>query len=294
MVAPADRVLSLFWRGGYVEWSGTSMAAPHVSGAVALLYAALERDGRWPSPYEVERRLYDTAVKIQARPDYDPSFDGYGRIDIGAAIRSDMPTPEKPTPDGSTPDANFPPTSTPGPTPTVDLIGTEVAKALTATAAASTATITPATGVTPTLTATPMRTGTLTATPCSDPLCRARGTATARAIPTLTRQAVETAVRGTLAAPTATPTLTDPEALQTVEAEATLIYVRQWRYLPAVFSQRLPTPTPSSTPDATKAARLATVDAQLTERAALFTQTAEAGPSSTPSAAEIRLDWSHR
>jgi subtilisin family serine protease len=76
-------VLSTFWSladpvGGYACLSGTSMAAPHVSGALAVLR------GAGLSPEVAVQRLLDTAVDL-GDPGADPIF-GAGRIDLAAAL----------------------------------------------------------------------------------------------------------------------------------------------------------------------------------------------------------------
>lgn len=79
-------ILSTFWSPAdasraYACLSGTSMAAPHVSGGLALLRAA------GLSPAEAVQRLLDTAVDL-GEPGPDPVF-GAGRIDLAAAVALD-------------------------------------------------------------------------------------------------------------------------------------------------------------------------------------------------------------
>ncbi|MGQ0617980.1 MAG: S8 family serine peptidase [Acidimicrobiia bacterium] len=74
-------ILSTYWingADGYACLAGTSMAAPHVAGAAALLRAA------GLSPQETVDRLLATAVDLgPAGP--DPVF-GAGRVDVAAAL----------------------------------------------------------------------------------------------------------------------------------------------------------------------------------------------------------------
>jgi serine protease len=65
-------------------YEGTSMAAPHVSGAAALLIAS-RRIGASPSPTAIERHLESTARDI-GLPGWDPRY-GWGLLDAAAALR---------------------------------------------------------------------------------------------------------------------------------------------------------------------------------------------------------------
>jgi serine protease len=79
----APRTSSSYRRFGLPNgFVGTSMAAPHVSAAAALVIAS-GRAGRRPSPKAVEDRLKATAVDL-GRPGVD-EFYGAGRLDAAAA-----------------------------------------------------------------------------------------------------------------------------------------------------------------------------------------------------------------
>jgi len=86
--APGVFVNSAVPGGGYSgpNWSGTSMAAPHVAGLVALMVSADLADGyRDFDVDELERFMEATAVDLgPAGPDDDY---GYGRIDAYEAVR---------------------------------------------------------------------------------------------------------------------------------------------------------------------------------------------------------------
>jgi Subtilase family/Dickkopf N-terminal cysteine-rich region len=74
LLAPGSSITSLFLGGGTATASGTSVSAPHVAGAAALL---LEVDG-FLMPDEIKNTLMDTGVYV----------DGYPRINVLAAINS--------------------------------------------------------------------------------------------------------------------------------------------------------------------------------------------------------------
>ncbi len=102
-------ILSTYWapddpRSAYACLSGTSMAAAHVSGALALLLATgLEPD-------DAVTRMLATAVDI-GEPGPDPVF-GAGRLDVGAAIAAQPAAPpESPAP--TTPGTGVSPATTP-------------------------------------------------------------------------------------------------------------------------------------------------------------------------------------
>lgn len=122
LVAPGEQIASTVPGGGYGYGSGTSMATPHVTGAVALLRSIQPE----LTPDETLASLTQTARPLVTggrNPD-----SGYGLLQVGAAVAllvsgatttpSPTPTPT-PTP---TPDPNASPTPTPDPnaTPTPD------------------------------------------------------------------------------------------------------------------------------------------------------------------------------
>ena len=65
-------------------YEGTSMAAPHVAGVVALLIAT-KRLGPRPSPAQIEQHLEQTAVDA-GPPGFDPRY-GSGMLDAAAALQ---------------------------------------------------------------------------------------------------------------------------------------------------------------------------------------------------------------
>jgi serine protease AprX len=82
LVAPGERVDSTVLDGAWGELDGTSMAAPHVSGAAALLM------GRYPEligkPDRIKKILCDTATDLGR----DRSFQGHGMLDVLRALQS--------------------------------------------------------------------------------------------------------------------------------------------------------------------------------------------------------------
>jgi len=80
VVAPATTV-STTADGGFTRTSGTSFAAPHAAGVVALMQAASDRHLR---PVEIDRALLQTARYPGSTPP-DTRY-GYGVIDADAAV----------------------------------------------------------------------------------------------------------------------------------------------------------------------------------------------------------------
>ena len=96
LMAPGVSIASAYLDGRYAYASGTSFAAPHVAGVVALLL------GKEPSltPDGVRERLRSTAVNLG-----DSYYYGYGLVDAQAALGVEVPElpvptpqPEEPTP----------------------------------------------------------------------------------------------------------------------------------------------------------------------------------------------------
>ncbi|HEY7561594.1 MAG TPA: S8 family serine peptidase [Gaiellaceae bacterium] len=87
LVAPGIGVRTTDLFGLYTQQSGTSLAAPHVTGALALLLDAYPGS----TPTQLETALESGAVDLGA-PGPDDDF-GYGRLDILAAYDSMTPPP---------------------------------------------------------------------------------------------------------------------------------------------------------------------------------------------------------
>ena len=86
VTAPGEDVASAAPGGGYVESSGTSMSAPHVAGAAALLR---QRHSTW-TPAQIKSALVLTGDPIHngGAAEVNPLREGGGRIDL---VRADQP-----------------------------------------------------------------------------------------------------------------------------------------------------------------------------------------------------------
>ena len=83
VTAPGDEVASSVPGGAYATLSGTSMAAPHVAGAAALLQ---ERHPSW-SPAQIKSALMTTGAPVLLTHEVSPLKEGGGRIDLPRADR---------------------------------------------------------------------------------------------------------------------------------------------------------------------------------------------------------------
>ena len=81
LAAPGQGILSTVPGGGYASYSGTSMAAPHVAAAAALVLAQTPTVG-------VAARLNATAADLGS-PGYDATF-AHGRLNVVNALRAQI------------------------------------------------------------------------------------------------------------------------------------------------------------------------------------------------------------
>ena len=104
VVAPGVQIRSSIPGATYTRYSGTSMATPHVSGAVALIWSAAP----WLANHvpETEALLRATAVRLTSDQSCgevsgsaipNPVF-GWGRIDVFAAVSTALNSANPPAP----------------------------------------------------------------------------------------------------------------------------------------------------------------------------------------------------
>jgi subtilisin family serine protease len=83
LAAPGEQILSTARGSGFEERNGTSMAAPHVSGALALLAAA--------RPDLSQAQLRDVLRATAPRPRLLLGLLGSGELDVGSAMHAVLP-----------------------------------------------------------------------------------------------------------------------------------------------------------------------------------------------------------
>ena len=184
LMAPGVGILTTDLYGGYYSTSGTSLSAPHVSGALALLLNA------FPNLAVVDQQaaLVNSAVDLGS-PGPDNNF-GYGRLDVLAAYNAIL-NPNAPTATPTVGSATPTPSNTPVPTNTPLPANT------------STPTNTPLPSNTSTPTNTPLPTN--TAAPTNTPLPANTSTPTNTPLPTNTAAPTNTPLPTNTPSPTYTP-----------------------------------------------------------------------------------------
>jgi serine protease AprX len=104
----------------YTTASGTSMATPHIAGAMALLWSAIpslqnQIDASRTAINDAAHFISDTSCGDAGPPN---NVYGWGRVDILAAVGGGSPTPTPTATPTATPTPSSTPTSTPTATPT--------------------------------------------------------------------------------------------------------------------------------------------------------------------------------
>ncbi|KAF0688149.1 Aste57867_20212 [Aphanomyces stellatus] len=215
--APGKAVMSIDWKSdsALVAMSGTSMAAPHVTGAVAV-YLSANPGASYDQVLTAFTKTADTdGLKVENKncggvsdAKYPNNNYGFGRINVAKAIGG-TPSTSTPSPATETP---APATSTATPVPATTSSATPTPTTANTPATTSAATPTPTGSTLVPGTTVPTTTSAVTSTPGPTGSTRVPATSTATPTPTSTGStrvpATSTSVPTTTGAPTTTPSST--------------------------------------------------------------------------------------
>ena len=85
LIAPGEDIYSSYLNGRYAFASGTSQAAPFVTGAVALMKSFAKAQGRQLSDRQIKQVLRHTSDKINTHFKHPKA--GYGCLNLADALR---------------------------------------------------------------------------------------------------------------------------------------------------------------------------------------------------------------